>query len=145
MREVHARRSPEEKKRLAEMYGRLALGNKSRTGQKASPEERAKLSKARIGNKNAVSNKNAAGKWAPNDPRRKAISDLMKGKKTRLGAKLTEQQRSNISAGRKGKAIGNQNWRKRKSVIAQHKELENGPENSGLIGPDAEQSVLITG
>lgn len=118
MRLAHKRRSPEEKARLAKLFGELAIGNKSRTGQKFSVEERAKLSAAQIGNKNAVGNKNAAGSVRSKEFR-EAVSERMKGKRIRLGAKLTDEQRANISAGRKGKGLGNQNWRKRKSVSAQ--------------------------
>jgi hypothetical protein len=104
MKEIHAHRSPEEKARLAEMYGRLALGNKSRTGQKFSAEERAKLSAAKIGNRNAVGNKNAVGHVVSQELR-EAISRRMKGKQTRLGAKLSDETKAKISASQKRRLV----------------------------------------
>ena len=97
MKEVHARRSPEEKARLAEMYGRLALGNKSRTGQNFSVQEREKHRARMIGNTIAIGNQNAR------DAKRSqefcdAVSRRMKGKQTRLGAKLSDETKAKISA-----------------------------------------------
>lgn len=103
---------------MAKLYGELAKGNKSRTGQKASAETCAKQSMVKFGNKNAVGNQNALGHIVSKE-QRDALSARMKGKQLRLGAVLSSEAKANISAGRKGKAIGNQNWRKRKSVIAQ--------------------------
>jgi hypothetical protein len=118
MRLAHANRPKE----LRKLFGKLARGNKSRTGQKQSAEERDKRRVKMLGNKYAVGNQNARGAVRSKEFR-EAVSRRMMGKRTRLGAKLTKQQRANISAGRTGKAIGNQNWRKRKSVLAQLKEV----------------------
>jgi len=134
-RAAHANRSLE----LRAKFGRLALGNKSRTGQKQSEQERAKRRVKMLGNKYAVGNKNAAGRIMPQE-QRDAISLRMRGKRTRLGAKLSPEQRANISAGRTGKGLGNQNWRKRIRRFPT-KEKENGATNCGLIGPSIEQSI----
>src|SRR5262249_40060764 len=91
MRAAHANRPPE----LCEMFGRLALGNKSRTGQswKESDETRAK----KIGNKRSLGKKNALGAKRSQEFR-DGVSRRMKGKQTRLGAKLSEQTKAKISA-----------------------------------------------
>lgn len=100
MRAAHASRSPEEKARLSEMYRRLAIGNKSRAGQKRSPAECAAVRAQMMGNKYAVGNKNAVGhKLSPEA--REAISHRMKGKQTRLGAKLSDATKQKISASQK--------------------------------------------
>jgi hypothetical protein len=107
MRVAHSNRS----KRLRKLYGLLAKGNKSRTGLKSSTETRAKQSAAKIGNRNSVGNQSAVGHVVSKEVR-KAISKRMKGKRLRLGAKLTTKQKANISAGRKGKGLGNHNNKK---------------------------------
>lgn len=97
MKEIHARRSPEEKARLAEMYGRLALGNKSRTGQNFSAQEREKHRARMIGNTIAIGNQNAVGAKRSQEFRDE-VSRRMKGKQTRLGAKLSEETKAKIGA-----------------------------------------------
>ena len=52
----------------------------------------------------------------------KGIHDHRGEKNPRFGIVMSDEVKKNISVGRKGKALGNQNWRKRKSVIAQQKE-----------------------
>jgi len=79
------------------LYGRLAVGNKSRTGQKRSPQEVEGARLRMIGNKFAVGNKNAVGRNV-SIKERASTSRRMKGNTIRLGAKLSEETKLKISA-----------------------------------------------
>jgi hypothetical protein len=100
MKAIHAARSPEEKARLAAMYGRLALGNKSRVGQKRSAEECAGARARMWGNKYAVGNKNSVGHVVTKE-HRENLSRRMKGNKLRFAAKLSDATKRKISASQK--------------------------------------------
>jgi hypothetical protein len=94
----------------------LGGGRAGMAGAPKSVEHRAKMSRA------------AKKRYKDPSERLKTIQAVKKafetidrtGKKNgHFGKRLTLEQRQNISLGRTGKGIGNQNWRKRKAVLAE--------------------------